>query len=73
MMGYYGGMGFGGLGMVLFWVLVVVGVVYLVKLFSQGQALGHNEGRAKEILRERYARGEINQEQFDRLKRELTA
>jgi putative membrane protein len=73
MMGYYGGMGFGWLGMALFWVLVAVVVVYLLRVFSQGQAPGHKDGQAMEILRERYARGEIGQEEFEARRRDLGA
>jgi len=73
MMGYYGGMGFGWLGMALFWVLVAVVVVYLLRAFSQGQAPGHKDGQAMEILRERYAKGEIGREEFEARRRDLGA
>ena len=79
MMGEWGwGHGFGGIFMVLWWVLVVVGIVALVKWLMESSALrGRNADRdgagktALDILNERYARGEIEQEEFLRKKREL--
>ena len=73
MMGYGGGWGFFGvLHMVLWWVLIVLGIVVLVKwLFSwTGRAGG---ARAIEGLKERYARGEIGKDEFEQKKRDLFA
>lgn len=76
MMGW-GGWGFSpwwGILMMLFWVLIIAGVGLLVVwLFRQGQpAVGPTgETRALDILRERYARGEINREEFERMRRDL--
>ncbi len=63
-------MGFGMLFMALFWVALIVGGVLMVKwLMGQGGAsLGDS---ALEILRKRYARGEINKEEFEERKRDL--
>jgi putative membrane protein len=56
----------------LFWLLVLVGsVVGLWWLFAQGKS-----GRpdpALDILRQRYARGEIGKEEFEAKKRDLTS
>lgn len=66
------GWGWGTLGavhMILWWVLIVLGVVMLAKwLFAGGRASG---GRALEILKERYARGDIDKEAFEQMKRDL--
>ena len=75
----HGGMGFGMGGwilMVLLWVLLIVGIVVLVKwlISSSGSDSRQSEarrGRALEILRERYARGEIDHEEFDERRRRL--
>lgn len=65
------GFGIHGLGMVSFWVLIVL----LIVLFSQGIS-GENrrpEGKsAVEILDERYASGEIEQDEYEERKRTLT-
>lgn len=78
MMGW-GGYGF-GLGivgwifMLLFWGLIIVGLVLVVRwLWDQGRPrTDAGSGDAPvEILKRRYARGEINKEEFDRMKQDL--
>ncbi len=69
MMGW-GGWGVFGLFHVLWWVLVVVAIVALVRwVFGGGR---REEDRALSILRERYARGEINKDEFEARKRDLS-
>jgi putative membrane protein len=72
MWGMWGVWGFGMmLFMLLFWVLVIVGVVLGVRwLAIQGRE--SRSDTALEILRQRYARGEINKEEFDARKRDLS-
>lgn len=78
MMGnYYGpGFGFGGLLMMLFWLLIIGGIVLLV-VWAVGRGgmatLGGTrpQDSALEILKQRYARGEITKEQFDQMRRDL--
>lgn len=70
----FGGMGWGwvGLGivhMLLFWVLVILGIVTLVKWLAAGPRT--SEQRPIDILKARYARGEITREQFEQMRREL--
>lgn len=67
------GMGYGGPFMILFWVLIVIGVVLLVKwLAGQSSAgTGPRERAPLDILRERYARGEIDREEFEQKRRDL--
>lgn len=66
----YGHMMFGGLMMILFWGAVIVAVVLVARwLSAQGHAGRTGPGArrdALDILRERFARGEINEEEFDR-------
>ena len=75
MMGW--GAGWGMLGvthMVLWWILLVLGIAVLAKwLFGAPGAGRAAERRALEILAERYARGEIDKDEFDKKKRDLTA
>ena len=64
-----------GLGMMLFmllfWILVIVGLVLGIRwLATQGRE--SRSDTALEILRQRYARGEINKEEFDAKKRDLS-
>ena len=77
MMGGYGwsqGGAFGMIWMLLWWVLIILGIVLLAKWLFRGSQGGgsHAPGnRALEILRERYARGEIDKKEFEERKRDL--
>jgi putative membrane protein len=78
MWGQYGmGWGWGYFGvvhMLLWWALIVLGIVVLVKWLASGSATSGGSalsGRALEVLKERYARGEIGKEEFEQKKRDL--
>jgi len=69
--GFGFGYGFGGPLMWLFWLLVIAAVVWGVSAAAGGG--GRQRPRsALEILEERYARGEINREEFESKKRDLS-
>ena len=75
MWGHMGDYGWGGmgLGMLLLWGLLIAGIVILVKC-SWGSGACGKRGREKsalDILKERYARGEIEREEFEQKKRDL--
>ncbi len=85
--GYGGGMGsgmgwgygMGGVGSILmlaFWVAVIVGIIFLVRwlvISTRGsRRSARSEDSALEILKRRYARGEIEKEEFEEKKRLLT-
>jgi putative membrane protein len=59
---------------VLFWVLVIAGVIMLVR-WGAGRGVRNSgfpeEDRALHILRERYARGEIGKQEFEERKQVL--
>lgn len=76
--GGYGGPGFSGWGivMMLFWALVIGGVVWLIaSLLNPSRTATTNPGmggaRPLDILKERYARGEITREDYDRMREEM--
>lgn len=73
MMGTGGGWGFFGvLHMVLWWVLIILGIVVLVKWLAGAKGNSRGVGdRALEILRGRYARWEIDKDEYDTRKRDL--
>ena len=74
-MGNWWGMGFGWIFMALVWGLIIVGIVVLVK-WLMSQSAGEKNRRDKtalEILQERYARGEIEREEYEQKKRDLEA
>jgi putative membrane protein len=56
--------------MLLFWVLVIVGLVIGIR-WLVGQGKESRSDSALEVLRQRYARGEINKEEFEAKKRDL--
>ncbi len=65
---------FGWLMMLLFWILIIVGIVLVVRWFmDQGKPKGlRTEETALDVLKKRYASGEIGKEQFETMKRDLT-
>lgn len=72
------GWGAGAFGMILgllFWVLLIAGLVlvakWLVEQGRPGSAPATGSESALEILRKRYARGEIDREEFEAKMRDL--
>jgi len=68
------GMGwFGGLIMIFFWIIIIVGAVLVIRYFmaDKGGTLGASERDPLEILRERYAKGEIDTQEFEERKNNL--
>jgi len=65
-------MGAGLLFMVLFWVLVIAGIVYLVR-WAMGQGITGWPESSLDILKKRYARGEIRKQEFEEMKHVLQA
>ncbi len=70
------GMGYGFFGWLmifLFWVLVIAAVVLGVRWFiDQGKLKGSSvEETPLDILKKRYASGEIDKEEFETMRREL--
>jgi putative membrane protein len=66
-------MGLGWTFMVLIWMLVIVGLVALVRWLMR-QWDERSEARRKtplELLQERYARGEIGQDEYEQKRRAL--
>ena len=77
-MGHHGMMG-GGMGiiMILFWILILGAVVLLISALVNGiGGSGQDRDEASEpldILKQRYARGEIDKAEYKTMRRELSA
>jgi putative membrane protein len=76
MMGWadgYGWMGPGWIFMLLFWALVIAGGVALVRWLGTCDKGGGDtrRGTPLDILQERYARGEIEREEYEQKRRDL--
>jgi len=78
--GMMDGWGMGWLGMIfnlVFWILILVGLVFLIRWLMQAgrdrsdRSQGGRDTRALDILKERYARGEIDKQQFESMKKDL--
>lgn len=64
------GMGLGGLMMLLFWGVVIIGIVLLVRQVGRTGSESPREAPI-EVLKRRYASGEITREQFEQTKQDL--
>ncbi|MBU6460692.1 MAG: SHOCT domain-containing protein [Proteobacteria bacterium] len=69
----YGGCGWMGAGMLLFWGLVVAAIILMVKMAGGGGGCCRHKGsgNAVDLLRQRYAKGEIDHEEFEARKKNL--
>ena len=76
------GFGFGWIFMILFWVIIIWAIVALVRGGGWGYGCGgHSHGEHKQdgtsknsaldILKERYAKGEINKQEYEEKKKDL--
>lgn len=69
-------MGYGGYGGIFMWIiLIVIAVVIIYFVINRSKRTGNSKNSTgespTEILKKRYAKGEITKEEFDRLKREI--
>ena len=66
-----GMMGGGMIGVVLFWALVIAGIVVAVKWLRGSSLTTAPAKTALDLLKERYARGEIERSEFEQKKRDI--
>ncbi len=69
--------GWGWVGMmfmVVFWAVIIGLIIWgVVRMNKYGCCMRHeHHGRAIDIAGERYAKGEISKEEFDRIKKDLS-
>lgn len=63
----------GTIAMLLFWALVILGIVWLVRSVSRSGSQPVDHEAPLDIARKRYARGETTKDQFEQIKRDLTS
>ncbi len=79
MYGYGYGPGWGYMGgwswilSTFFWILLIVGIVVLVRWAVRGMHHERHKGGAIEILKERYAKGDIDKKEFEEKKKDLSS
>ena len=66
MMGFWGG----GIMMIAFWVLITAFIFWLAREISGKNS--RSNSNALEVLKERYAKGEINKEEFEAKKKDIS-
>ncbi|NIS60224.1 MAG: SHOCT domain-containing protein [Proteobacteria bacterium] len=76
MMGWGYGMGWlWHIIMIAFWIAVIVGIVFLIRWLvispGTGGRAARSEDSALEILKRRYARGEIDKQEYEEKKKDL--
>lgn len=70
-------MGFGGIGMIfgfIFFILIIIGVILLIVWLVRRTGCSITDKtstRSLEILKERYAKGELTKEQYENMKKDL--
>lgn len=75
------GFGFGWIFMIFWWVLIIAGVVALIKWLANQSRDARNHEKsvlptgmsALDILKKRYAKGEIDKEEFEERRKDLMA
>jgi putative membrane protein len=67
MMDWFGG----GLMMIVFWILLIAFIVWIVREVGGKNTHSRPESNALEILKERYAKGEIDKKEFEDKKKDI--
>jgi putative membrane protein len=67
MMSWFGG----GIMMIVFWALLIALIVWIVR--EVGGKNSRSASHALDILKERYAKGEMSKEEFESKKRDITS
>ena len=61
----------GPIVMIVFWALVVTAIVFLIRYLARQSRSSATDSSALAILKERYARGEIDKEEFEQKRKDI--
>lgn len=67
--------GFGGIFMIFWWILIVGGIVILIKCLTAHaprERPHNNSNTALDLVKSRYAKGEIDKKEFEEKKKDLS-
>lgn len=66
--------GYGGMLMwIIFAVILVVAIYFIINNSKSNESPGRSKQTSLDIIKERYAKGEISEEEFEKMKRNLTS
>ena len=68
--GFGGWAWFGGIGMIFFWAVILALAVWFVMFLIRNNR-GENISEALNIVKERYAKGEITKDEYDQYRKNL--
>lgn len=66
-----GWMGGGWVMMIFWWAVVIVGIFLIVNYLSRNKTQPHPGDSALDVLKKRYVNGEISEEQYKKMKKEI--
>ena len=61
----------GPIVMIVFWALVMTAIVFLIRYLARQSRSSANDSMALAILKERYAKGEIDKVEFDQKRKDI--